>query len=593
MYKYLRKFFLIASVSFLSGTCFCLPDLKDCEALYIVEAGDTLRTIAFELLGDKKKWQEIFKHNPQLTSPNHIKPGDILVISSHDHVPLSSTLNKGHISTPRLDSTIQHEIHFPKIEFNYKSGNQRNIGQISMLYPVWQDYHRILFLNTIGMLDSNHAREGNFGIGYRKMSDRSIYGIYLYYDRRQTALKNMVQQWTIGVEYLTSLLELRSNIYFPMSKKHVFAHQLSGKVNFDGTHTLIQLFNHEMIEAPMHGLDIEWGSAIPNFNPLQFFIAYYHFNNKYVQSINGLRMRGHLKLSRWLSIEGEYSYDGVRKSQFFLGGRIILSLKNNVKYRPSNHFLYDKMTQMPVRDIDVVAATGVGRSTPKLVENIPGIYPIADKTGTFQSDTDMVFPDIESMQRKHHNLVGAAIFDKLHATLVGTPTRHDLTIPKDVFLLPSQAYEELFKISSYNTAKGSPLDCFYLCDGYSPLHPMHSIKSKKHRKHTLVQHTDSPSALLPHPSVSAVNHLSGLTSRPIQMAGTTQPPSPPLALAGTLTQPTPVVPGSQAFVVSDGSSLSLPGASSTSFVTLNGLPPALLSSSAGGHRSIVPPPDVF
>lgn len=51
------------------------------KRVYVVKAGDTLRKIAKELLGDAERWNEIFEANKaQIKDPNAISVGQELTI---------------------------------------------------------------------------------------------------------------------------------------------------------------------------------------------------------------------------------------------------------------------------------------------------------------------------------------------------------------------------------------------------------------------------------------------------------------------------------------------------------------------------------
>lgn len=56
---------------------------------YVVRKGDTLSKISGRVYGDVKRWREILKENPQVTNPNRIYPGDILM------VPVPATAGSG------------------------------------------------------------------------------------------------------------------------------------------------------------------------------------------------------------------------------------------------------------------------------------------------------------------------------------------------------------------------------------------------------------------------------------------------------------------------------------------------------------------
>jgi hypothetical protein len=47
---------------------------------YVVRSGDTLGRISGRVFGDVKRWRELLKENPQITNPNRIFPGDILLV---------------------------------------------------------------------------------------------------------------------------------------------------------------------------------------------------------------------------------------------------------------------------------------------------------------------------------------------------------------------------------------------------------------------------------------------------------------------------------------------------------------------------------
>ena len=58
---------------------------------YVVRRGDTLSKISGRVFGDVKRWRELLKENPQVTSANLIFPGDILFVP----VPLAAASAAG------------------------------------------------------------------------------------------------------------------------------------------------------------------------------------------------------------------------------------------------------------------------------------------------------------------------------------------------------------------------------------------------------------------------------------------------------------------------------------------------------------------
>lgn len=64
-------------------TLFCgsaLAEERPGFETYVVRRGDTLSRISGRVFGDTKRWREILAENPQVTNPNRIFPGDILLV---------------------------------------------------------------------------------------------------------------------------------------------------------------------------------------------------------------------------------------------------------------------------------------------------------------------------------------------------------------------------------------------------------------------------------------------------------------------------------------------------------------------------------
>ena len=72
----------------------------------------------------------------------------------------------------------------PQLELRLQAGKSRHISRASLLLPCYSTDSSLLYANVIGMRDSNHALEGNFGFGYRHQVVDSIYGGFMHYDRR-------------------------------------------------------------------------------------------------------------------------------------------------------------------------------------------------------------------------------------------------------------------------------------------------------------------------------------------------------------------------------------------------------------------------
>ena len=57
------------------------PNTWEALGVYVVQSGDTLSSIAEELLGDSERWPEIYDVNQDLIKdPDKISPGQVLVL---------------------------------------------------------------------------------------------------------------------------------------------------------------------------------------------------------------------------------------------------------------------------------------------------------------------------------------------------------------------------------------------------------------------------------------------------------------------------------------------------------------------------------
>ena len=246
-----------------------------------------------------------------------------------------------------------HANYAPQLTLDYKGGH-RHIGRISGLIPVWQQGYRLAFVNAIAALGTKSVGEGNLGFGYRqqmKIMVPSIVGVYGYYDIRRTQNKNTLHQLTIGAELLNTLGEARINGYMPIAKNTFFVSATNG-VSHDAKN--IFFGKTKLQEKSLGGFDAEVGARILKL-PINAYIGGYYFNSKDVESIVGPSIRIEYKPYHWLNVGGEYSYDKKREHQYFVNVGVRYSFGGKGQVSPFS--LQGKMTQMPVRDIDIVDTT--------------------------------------------------------------------------------------------------------------------------------------------------------------------------------------------------------------------------------------------
>ncbi len=110
--------------------------------------------------------------------------------------------------------------YFPRIDVNYKIGNERNLQRTELFVPIYQNKQSLLFADIRGWSDNNDTSEGNIGLGFRTMVDKKfILGGYGFYDLRNTKNNNKFHQATFGLEFLTKKYDFRANYYYTGQKR--------------------------------------------------------------------------------------------------------------------------------------------------------------------------------------------------------------------------------------------------------------------------------------------------------------------------------------------------------------------------------------
>lgn len=254
-----------------------------------------------------------------------------------------------------------------RTELSVKGGNHRSIFRPGLLVPLYQDNTSLLHASTFLMLDNTKSIEGNFGIGYRKRLGVQAFGVYGFYDIRRTSNRNIVHQATLGLEYLRSHMEFRSNVYLPSTKKFILDSLPKQSYQKADGHKRIALraSGSEIFEQALRGFDIELGGQFPGLESLSTRVAYYHFgfsSDKMVKIKHGIRFSISYSIMNALSVDGEYSYatnsNANKKDKHTLFGGLTFSY-NFGKTKPFHQTLLErKMNSLPVRDIDVVVGQG-------------------------------------------------------------------------------------------------------------------------------------------------------------------------------------------------------------------------------------------
>ncbi len=242
-----------------------------------------------------------------------------------------------------------------QVEIFYKAG-KRHIGRLSMLLPIKQRSNQLLFVNAILMHDNKSVSEGNLGIGYRLLYKNQIFGSYLYYDIRRTINRNLVNQLTIGFEYIRELFEFRANGYLPIFKRKFVLNKnvLNNALTHDNANIYLESSVTTTVERVFHGVDSEIGITSKRIKT-NIFAGGYLFKADSIAML-GVQARVEYKPLDWFILSGEVKRDKIRKTEFYGGISVRLNMggSNNSPYT-----LHSKMTQMPIRDIDIIANTKV------------------------------------------------------------------------------------------------------------------------------------------------------------------------------------------------------------------------------------------
>ncbi len=263
-----------------------------------------------------------------------------------------------------------------------KLGNDRSLGRVSLFVPLYQKDDSLTFidLRTLTYFGSSDTSkyEINAGLAYRQqVLDRKwIAGGYVFYDHSRTRNENNFNQLTVGGEMMNEYWKTHLNFYIPLtSNKSV---SKNDKTSLGGHNVFIE----KGIEAAMTGLDVEIGRTIDPIPGLSGFLTGFHFFDDDVKNITGGRLRFEYSLNdaiyrnnetnrNWflenLTLTGEAQYDEVRKTDGFIGLILRIPFGKTDYTRLSK--LDRRMTDMIVRDIDIVVNTGSEEPTAILDAN--------------------------------------------------------------------------------------------------------------------------------------------------------------------------------------------------------------------------------
>lgn len=261
------------------------------------------------------------------------------------------------------------------LDFEARWGT-RSLGDAGLFAPLWQNQTSLLFTDIRGRFDSQDGREGNFGLGYRRMLPGGWnLGVYGYYDVRRTGYGNIFNQATVGIEALSADWDLRANVYAPVGSRTKEAGIIGGNPFADFANGTIQIVtpgSYQRLERALTGFDGEIGWRAPVFDvealtQVRLYGGGFHFDGGGVtRDIAGPRGRIEFSIDDVAGYSGarvtlgaEVQHDDVRGTQGFAIARLRVPLQAE---KAASHLSAQerRMTERVVRDVDIVTNTGRG-----------------------------------------------------------------------------------------------------------------------------------------------------------------------------------------------------------------------------------------
>jgi len=261
----------------------------------------------------------------------------------------------------------------------YWGGRKRNIGFGDFFIPVLGKDETFLFFNPKLSWDDHHNHEYNLGLGIRSLrfDQKVILGINSYFDNKDVNGAGYFKQAGLGLEALSDFMDFRLNYYWALSSKKEV--ESSSTYSF-ASHSLLEYTTPGYIE-PMSGLDYEAGILVPgisNFMETRFYVGGYNYFAKVGKNVNGFSTRLDIMPSPLLNIDIQFKNDSVNGAEVYGGFYVSLPFemgniaqgknpfdgwKDLFKFGQGTRPLKDRMTDMVIRDIDVIAEEVTGPTT--------------------------------------------------------------------------------------------------------------------------------------------------------------------------------------------------------------------------------------
>jgi hypothetical protein len=258
-----------------------------------------------------------------------------------------------------------------RVELNWRYGYERSILMTEFWVPIVQDEGSVLYGDLRLMGDDQDNREGNLGLGYRRivrapLLGEGVAGVNGWLDRRITGLGSAFHQMTAGAEWFGDEIDIRANAYLPLSdeKSHVVANPDAQGPAFTGTGIVVDT-PATVLEEPQSGFDLELGWEMgqnlgfvrDHTDSVRVYGGGYYFNGDHAKSVAGWRTRIAADISENVQIGARFQRDHERGSQGFLEATIRFPFGQKKSFRREG--LRARLDESPERDIDIVTGSAV------------------------------------------------------------------------------------------------------------------------------------------------------------------------------------------------------------------------------------------
>lgn len=295
-----------------------------------------------------------------------------------------------------------------RTSFGIRFGDRLAEGYLDLILPLAGGGNDLLFFNPRFGLGDEGANELNLGFGYRHaIGESRLVGGNFYFDSRRTQHDNRFSQLGVGLEYLSTWVDVRGNYYWPIDEKQLADVEIEEGVEVTVTEKTSETYGwgdpyavgseirqdvnvridtsfettttttkktFEDWESARQGFDAEIGLLVPLFGApaasptpaLRVFGGYYHFEDDFGAELAGPKGRIELRALPFLTFDVEvYQDKNLYGSRTIAGARLhtpfdftaLLHGKNPFPPPPTKTGAAARMNEMVMRDVRVQTDT--------------------------------------------------------------------------------------------------------------------------------------------------------------------------------------------------------------------------------------------